>query len=163
MKKGLAIAVVIILLVVVGWFLFNGTSDDKTEDLGGEDQAPSALDNSIAGESEVEESPMPETYAVRITSSGFSPETLEINQGDRVVFLNEDTSRHWPASDVHPTHRNYPGSGIEKCDSDARESIFDACHGLNRGERYEFVFLHAGGWRYHDHLNPSLGGEIIVR
>jgi plastocyanin len=101
------------------------------------------------------------SFEVIITSSGFSPRTLTIKVGDTVTWVNKDSVPHWPASDVHPTHRLYPGSGIEKCGSG--EEIFDACKGLAPGETFSFTFKHKGTWPYHDHLNPGLTGTIIVQ
>jgi plastocyanin len=88
------------------------------------------------------------SYEVLITSSGFIPSTLTIKIGDTVTFVNKDSKPHWPASDPHPTHTNYPG--------------FDALRPLKTGESYSFTFTKQGAWGYHDHLNPSLRGTIIV-
>jgi plastocyanin len=101
------------------------------------------------------------SYEVLITSSGFIPSTLTIKVGDTVTFVNKDSKPHWPASDFHPTHRLYPGSGIEKCGSG--EEIFDACKGLSPGETFSFTFKYRGTWTYHDHLYPYLTGTIIVQ
>jgi plastocyanin len=88
------------------------------------------------------------SFEVLITSSGFTPSTLTIKVGDTVTFINKDSNPHWPASDPHPTHTNYPG--------------FDALRPLKTGESYSFTFTKQGAWGYHDHLNPSLRGIIIV-
>ena len=93
---------------------------------------------------------------VEITSSGFSPKILTINAGDTVVFANKDANAHWPASAFHPTHAVYPESG------GCIGSKFDSCKGLNEGEMFSFRFDNKGTWRYHDHLDPSLTGTIIV-
>ncbi len=100
---------------------------------------------------------------VEITSSGFSPSTLTINAGDSVVFINKDSKKHWPATDVHPTHEVYPGSDIGKCGSSEESEIFDACRGLEKGEVFTFTFQEKGEWPYHDHLKPITAGTIIVR
>jgi plastocyanin len=100
---------------------------------------------------------------IEITSSGFSPSTLTVTTGDTVTFTNRDSSPHWPASNVHPTHTVYPGSGITKCGTAEESGIFDACRGLAQGESWSFTFNEKGTWSYHDHLHPSLGGKIIVQ
>jgi len=101
-------------------------------------------------------------YIVEIFSTGFSPRTLRIKVGDSVTWINRDSSPHWPASDLHPTHTLYPGSGIHKCGTPEQSEIFDACRGLAQGESFTFTFKYKGTWNYHDHLNPSLIGTIIV-
>ncbi|MDP3728306.1 MAG: cupredoxin domain-containing protein [bacterium] len=97
-----------------------------------------------------------EEATIEITSSGFSPSTLTIAKGTTVNFVNKDANNHWPASAVHPSHTEYPTTG--GCSG----STFDACKGLAQGEIFIFTFDEAGEWSYHDHLNPSLFGKVIV-
>lgn len=94
---------------------------------------------------------------IEITSSVFSPETLTINLGDSVTFVNKDNLKHWPASNPHPIHTGYPEEG------GCIASKFDACKGLAKDESFLFTFNEKGTWGYHDHLNPSLHGTIIVK
>ena len=98
-----------------------------------------------------------------MSSNGFSPENLEINRDDAVIFLSVDEDLHWPASNIHPTHRLYPGSDIEKCSTAEKDSLFDSCRSLNQGESFTFTFNQLGTWSYHDHLNSGLRGIIIVK
>ena len=104
----------------------------------------------------------PQTKTIEITSSGFNPSPININAGDKVVFLNKDTTSHWPASAMHPTHTVYPGSDINKCGTSEQNNIFDACKGLKQGESFSFTFSQKGSWNYHDHLSPKLFGKVIV-
>ena len=94
---------------------------------------------------------------VKITLSGFNPSTLSINSGETVTWINKGSSQAWPASAIHPSHEVYPESG------GCIGSKFDACKGLKQGESYSFTFNQKGTWRYHDHLNPSSIGTIIVQ
>ncbi|GIW65725.1 MAG: hypothetical protein KatS3mg094_244 [Candidatus Parcubacteria bacterium] len=100
---------------------------------------------------------------IRITNNGFEPKEVEITKGTKVTWVNESSKPSWPASAVHPTHRVYPSSGIEKCGTPEQAKIFDVCRGLNKGESWFFVFNEVGEWYYHDHLNPSFTGEIVVK
>jgi plastocyanin len=88
------------------------------------------------------------TANISITANGFNPKEIKITKGTKVVFTNNDTAQHWPASNPHPLHTLYPG--------------FDALKGLAQGETYTFTFDKVGNWGYHDHLNPSVHGEIKV-
>lgn len=97
-----------------------------------------------------------EANTVEITAAGFSPSTLAIKAGGTVAFVNKDAAQHWPASAVHPTHAVYPETG------GCTGSKFDACKGLAEGESFTFIFNEKGSWKYHDHLNPSLFGTIVV-
>ncbi len=100
---------------------------------------------------------------VEITSAGFEPKSITVKVGESATFTNKDTSPHWPASAVHPTHKVYPGSDIAKCQNEAEKTnIFDACKGLNEGESWTFTFNEKGTWKYHDHLSSGLTGTIVV-
>ncbi|MDO8466932.1 MAG: hypothetical protein Q7S83_02200 [bacterium] len=90
----------------------------------------------------------PESITVFITTTGFEPPMIQVAAGAKVTWLNKDIRPHWPASASHPTHLVLPG--------------FDSLGGLSEGESYSFVFEKAGSWKYHDHLNPGMGGAVEV-
>ncbi len=93
---------------------------------------------------------------VLITDNGFSPKEIKIKKGDTVRWTNQSSALSWPASAIHPTHSIYPEKG------GCIDSSFDACKGLNKGESFTFVFNFPGSWKYHDHLNPSKAGTVVV-
>ena len=92
--------------------------------------------------------PAGKTWTVRMESGKFVPDALEIRVGDQVTFENHDTEPRWPASNLHPTHGIYPE--------------FDPQEGIPPGGSWSFVFDRAGGWKFHDHLTPTLRGIIEV-
>ena len=100
--------------------------------------------------------PKPSVKTVYITVNGFVPEWTVIKAGDTVVWINNDTVPHWPASAAHPTHTVYPEPG------GCIGSKFDACHGLVQGEQWNFTFNVKGTWAYHDHLKSTTRGRIEV-
>jgi plastocyanin len=85
---------------------------------------------------------------VQISDGGFEPKSVEVSAGDTVVFENVDQKPHWPASDPHPTHTEYPG--------------FDPKKPVEPGSEWSFTFDKPGDWTYHDHQAPYLKGEIVV-
>lgn len=99
----------------------------------------------------------PTTHAVDILSSGFSPSSLEIKNGDMVTWTNKDAAAHWVASDVHPSHSAYPQPG------GCLGSKFDACRAIQPGETFSFNFFNSGAWGYHDHFNSGVKGMVIVK
>ena len=149
MKKGLVI-IIVLALIVVGFLIFNLQSNKGV-----------ASSNTQTPNQNVETIAKNTGGVVEITSSGFSPKTLEINQGDKVNFVNKDSQVHWPATAVHPSHTVYPGSDIKKCNSAEQSNIFDACKGLGQGESFSFTFNEKGSWSYHDHLT-GFKGTIVV-
>ena len=102
-------------------------------------------------------------HAVVYSADGYTPKELTIKKGDRVTFRNESVRETWPASAMHPSHTAYPGSSVGKCGTTEESQIFDACRGLKQGEEWSFVFGESGEWFYHDHLNSSMFGKIIVQ
>lgn len=100
-----------------------------------------------SGEEDIH-SPDVMVHEISYHGSGFSPSSLTIKQGDIVVFKNNSAGKFWPASDDHPTHTIYPE--------------FDADSAMDAGARFEFKFVKAGVWSFHDHLNPSAEGTIRV-
>lgn len=101
-------------------------------------------------------------HQVIYSNNSFEPASLIIKKGDKVTFYNVSGDFVWPASASHPTHKNYPGSDIEKCDTSEEGAIFDACRKLPPGEDWSFIFNEVGSWAYHNHLQARESGVIIV-
>ncbi|MCH7541943.1 hypothetical protein IH981_04190 [Patescibacteria group bacterium] len=101
-----------------------------------------------------EESPSiplsPSSNVVTITTSGFSPSSITINAGETVTWVNNDTKNHWPASDKHPVHLDYPGPGFDSL-------------GIGPGDSWSFQFGIRGPWGYHDHNIPARTGIVVVQ
>jgi plastocyanin len=89
-----------------------------------------------------------QVWQIDYDGSQFAPKTLNIKVGDYVIFKNTGTTSFWPASDPHPTHTGYSG--------------FDAGKAVAVGGKYQFQFEKVGTWGFHDHLNPSAVGTVIV-
>lgn len=99
------------------------------------------------------------TVIVSYTDQGFSPKSIAINEGDTVTWVNESSRGMWVASDIHPTHNEYP----EESASDCSGSSFDACGAFSPGENWSFTFNEVGEWGYHDDLNLSRTGIVVVK
>lgn len=130
------------------------------------EQVPVPPDQQTTEDTNDEEPALFDTMTVKnieITSSGFSPNTVTIEKGTYVIFVNKESRSSWPASAIHPTHKVYPNSDIEKCGTSEETLIFDACKGLAEGESHSFKFDEKGTWKYHDHLKPGFTGTIIVQ
>lgn len=83
------------------------------------------------------------------TSKGYEPSRVVLEKGDTVLWKNESGEFHWPASDIHPTHKIY--------------SEFDSQSPVGPGELWAFTFERVGEWQYHDHLRANRKGNIIVK
>ncbi len=82
------------------------------------------------------------------TDDGFVPSDIAVSEGDTVEFVNKSSRSMWVASDVHPAHTILP--------------TFDQFKAIGFGEKYQYTFDKVGEWRYHDHVNASETGVIIV-
>jgi len=158
------LALIAIIIVAIITFFLGGQRGDapENEPAGDNEHMMEETGEMMAGDEMMDSGVAPQTYTVRITAGGFEPGTLTVRRGDTVIFRNNTSSPVWPASAVHPVHMAYPGSGIEKCGTTEAGNIFDACGGLEQSDTFSFQFGENGTWRYHNHLNPSMTGTIVV-
>lgn len=89
-----------------------------------------------------------EAITVSYTDSGFVPNSITVNSGTSVTFVNESTKKMWVASAVHPTHQVLPG--------------FNQLAATEAGTSYTYTFSKAGQWRYHNHVATTDTGAVIV-
>lgn len=168
---------VIVAIVVLGgvWYMSQGTVANPAgivEEGSGLNQGPAGQTQTRENAGGSDYTPNPEeptntgavsgakTVMITANDSGFSPATVTIKKGDTVMFMNGGTRPVWPASAMHPTHKVYPGTDIANCGSGMM--MFDACKGIPAGGEWSFTFNNAGTWGYHDHLNSSHFGKIVV-
>ena len=132
----IVVAAVIILAVVTGLvYLSNQGSSGSTTNT----SSPSPSDTfNLSSEAVV-------TYQ----NGSFSPSSITVASGTTVQFMNQSSTPVWVASNPHPSHTDYPG--------------FDALKEVAPGENYSFTFVKTGTWGYHNHLNPSEGGAVVVK
>ena len=167
MNKKILVVVVAVVLVAAGWFFFqNNYANGPTIDNDADDNADVTNDvpanDNTSDTNGTNDATDTVTTVITYTDSGFSPAELVVDAGTAVTFLNNSSRDFWPASAVHPTHTVYPGSSIAKCGTDEENTIFDACGAVHPGESYVFTFDEVGSWNYHDHLNVSKFGKVVV-
>ena len=166
MFKKLIIFVVValvggLLLVVLNNMFFGGGVElavaPTTEESG--EAGPSAAVPVNGSDSEM----VPASEKVVVYSaSSFSPSEIRIKAGDTVSFRNENSLPFWPGSALHPTHAVYDGTTFDAHCAEGATPSFDACREIEPGGGWSFVFNKVGSWKYHDHLNASRTGTIVV-
>lgn len=171
MNKTITTIIIVAVLVIGGVLLFSGgeePTDENTatttqdESMEMEDEMPSDATTSDATSSnETSNEAMDQSVdaTVSYTASGFSPATVEISQGDTVRFVNEGAGEMWVASAVHPTHTEYAGTSRQEHCENGSEDTFDQC---GTAGSFTFTFDQAGEWGYHNHVNSSHQGTVIV-
>jgi len=152
MGKYSIIVVVLILVIGGGYFLMKGQNSNQqaqnTQTQGGQTaQSTQQAAPSQSVTSQITAAPA-SGNAVMYTEDGFEPHTITIKAGQKVTWTNKDSDDLWVASNPHPTHTDYPG--------------FDELKGMSTGGTYSFTFTKVGKWGYHNHLNPSQMGVVVV-
>lgn len=85
---------------------------------------------------------------ITLTSDGFSPKTLTIKTGTKVTWTNQSGSDATVNSSPHPVHTDYPPLNLGSFPS---------------GGTLSLTFDKLGTYKYHNHLNPSQFGTIVVQ
>lgn len=85
---------------------------------------------------------------VSLTVAGFSPQTLNVKVGTKVVWTNTSGSMGNVSSAPHPVHTDYPPLNLGN---------------FGDGSSISLVFDTPGTYKYHNHLNPSQSGSITVK
>ncbi len=85
---------------------------------------------------------------ITYTDNGFSPATMNAKVGQKVVFKNNSSSAIQVNSAPHPVHNLYPELNIGA---------------IAAGSTGSTSFAKAGTYKYHNHLNPSQTGTIVVQ
>ncbi len=152
--------------------LFGGKKDDasdqatlnKNHDIDTKNNALEANNTSVLSQifaDDVSPDDMKNATVITYKDGRYEPDIVHISAGRRVLWINE-SDFFWPAANLHPTHKQYPGSNIIKCRAKDRVLIFDACDNLGPKAGYSFIFNQIGEWKYHDHIDPRAVGTIVV-
>lgn len=143
MNRKLLIGLVTVVIIVVVGFVVLGGSKNQTQ-------------TSNITQTVEQQPTTPPTQAqatlkdatVTVDSSGFSPATLTIKVGTRVIWTNKSGSDITVNSDEHPTHRLYPE--------------LNRVGPIPNASSATLVLDKPGTYKYHDHFNPSHTGTVVV-
>jgi plastocyanin len=85
---------------------------------------------------------------VRITKTGFEPATLSVKRGTKIIWTNTDADLHQIASNPYPK-----GTDLASLKSEI----------LNNDQTYTYTASTTGTFGYHDQMQPTINGTIVVR
>lgn len=88
-----------------------------------------------------------ETVNVTKTDNGFSPQSVTIKAGQSVTWINDSGTTATVDSSPHPAHTDFPFLNLGEFED---------------GNSMTLVFPDAGTYKYHDHLNSSHFGTVVV-
>ena len=86
--------------------------------------------------------------AVTLTTTDFEPKTITVKAGTKVVWTNKSGAVATVNSDPHPTHTNYQPLNLGR---------------MNDGASVSLVFDKPGTYTYHNHLDASQTGIVVVK
>ncbi len=157
MKLGLG-ALVVIILGVGGYVLYaaqnNNTATTSSSTSSGSESAvkttpTSSSDSSSSTSTTATTTPSTATTSVSFSGGTFSPASVTVAVGGTVTFKNDDASTTFNlASDPHPTHTDYLPLNVGL---------------LAPGKSATVTFSKAGTFGYHNHLNSSETGTVVVK
>lgn len=152
MKKVLIIILVVVAVAAAGFGVYSLV---KKEDTTSHDHAPGTAEHSHDAETTTNShntktdpgNEAAETAVITYTNSGFSPETITVASGATITIKNDSSRDMQLDSDPHPAHTTNEELNVEI---------------VKPGQSQTFVVKRTGTFGYHNHLNSSQTGTIIV-
>ena len=143
--KSVIITILVVVVLGVGGFFIFHKSDNKTPASTTTNSQPAATtttDNSTSSSDQNAASTI--TYS----DSGFSPATLTVKANTPVTIKNTSSSDMQFDSDPHPTHTDDPEINIGA---------------VPAGKSVTFTPTVTGSHGYHNHLDPTQTGTLVVQ
>ncbi len=158
MKKGNLVSVVVVAILLLGAGAFalarNSTSEPVATDSTTKTSTPDDSDETAATDTapttSTDTTPSTEqTSAATITysNSGFGPATVTIKSGGKVTVKNTSSRTIDFNSDPHPAHSDNSELNIGTVSADSSRT---------------FTVTKTGTWGYHDHIDPTQTGNVVV-
>lgn len=104
-------------------------------------------ERAAAPTTETRDNKLPEAVDIVYTGYGFSPDEFGLAVGATVTIINESSKDLEFASDPYPTNAENPEMNIGR---------------IAPGESKSFQVTKAGLWGYHNNLEPTEHGRLVV-
>lgn len=141
--------IIIVVLLAGGYMAYRSSRSIPAEPVSLENNLPTSQPTPFAEGSPAASLSLPSQNVVKITGSGFSPKIITIQANQTVTWINDDSAAHQVNSAVHPTHLVYPPLNTVDL--------------VNPTDQKSLSFPTPGTYNYHDHLNPSSTGQVVVK
>lgn len=143
--KGLIIGAVVIILALAGLVVFALSNQQQAveNEVG---QTPTSS-NETTSPTESNEAAMSETATITFTDNGFEPNRLTVKKGTVITVRNDSSTDIQFSSDDHPAHRDNTEMNMRV---------------LTRGESASYTATGVGTWGFHNHLDESETGTVMV-
>ncbi len=134
-NKGLlALIIIIIIIIAAGVYLYYAQSSNRNVQTSMNNSTNQSMGNNSANTTSA-------ATTISIQNMTFNPNQITIKSGTNIQWVNNDNVQHQISSDNGAFQSNT----------------------LNPGDSYNFFFAKTGIYGYHDALNPTITGTIIVQ
>lgn len=146
-KKVIIALIIIIVLGAAGAYLAtNKNSDSNTETPA--TTPKTSQNNSNTTDDTTNNNTQSVAATITYSNDGFSPSTITVQAGDTVAIKNASDHDMQFDSDPHPVHTD---------DTDLNAGL------VSPGQTITFTVNKTGTFGYHNHLNPSQTGTIVIQ
>src|SRR5690348_14232512 len=132
MRNFITAGIIILIIIAGGFFLYNRSTPNSQ-----------SMQQSATPTQGIKQ----EEKGITLNTTGFSPDTLTIKAGTLVTWTNKIGKIAQVDSNPHPVHTSYPLMNFDT---------------FSDGSSISLVFDKPGTYHYHNHLNPSQTGTIVV-
>ena len=144
MRTGTVITgIIAVVLVVAGFFIIGG--EDSNDE---QNTSQTASTSQSTNGSNTTAQPAAAKAVITYNGSLFSPSQTTVNKGDTVTIKNDSSETIDIESTPHPIHTDNPQLNLGEIKAGASKS---------------FTVSKTGSWGYHNHLNETQTGTIVVR
>ncbi len=149
MKKSMVIILVIVVAVAAGGAYVLAKNSKKTDanTPAQTTNTPSTTPAPTSSQSSSQSTPAAQN-TITYSSSGFSPATLTVKSGTTVMIKNDSSSLLQFDSNPHPAHTDDTELNVGS---------------ISPGQSKTVTVTKTGSHDYHNHLNPSDTGTLVVQ
>ena len=134
-NKGLlALIIIIIIIIAAGVYIYSTQSSRTNVQTGVNNSSNQSIGNNSSNMTSA-------VTTITIQNMTFNPDKITVRSGTNIQWINNDNTQHQIMSDTGSFQSNI----------------------LNPGDSYNFFFAKTGIYGYHDALNPTVTGTIIVQ
>lgn len=145
MNKKAIIALVILVIVIAGAAMWMMRKEPAATDTANTTPTNSTTDTLQSPTDTT--APAATEAVITYSDSGYSPSSITVKTGDKVIIKNTSSRSMQFDSDPHPAHTINPELNVGS---------------VPPGQEMSFVVDTKGTFGYHNHLNASQKGTIVV-
>lgn len=150
MSNKLLIGVIVIVVLLVGVVVMSSQQSSQVAPPAAQEsttELSEASEVTPEATAEGEEAAMEKEVTVNVTDAGFDQKSVTVKAGTKVVWVNKTEQTANVSSAKHPTHLIYPPLNLGNFEPEESVSL---------------VFDKQGSYNYHNHLQPTKFGTVVV-